>query len=74
MHNTLSYRPTGVPIRSSISSLSPPQGQSPVSYFLTDLIGSRHLRGRNEIRERTGGAISSSYCLVAGRRAASHAS
>jgi hypothetical protein len=65
MHNPLSYPPTGAPIRNSGPALSPPQGHSQVSYFLIDLIGSDGLRGRSEIQERTGGAISPSYlpCL-----------
>ncbi len=74
MRNSLSYPPTGAPIINSGPALSPPQGHSPVSYFLIDLIGSRWLRSRSGIQERTGGAMSPSYCLVSGGRTASHAS
>ncbi len=74
MRNSLSYPPADAPIRNCGLAVSRPQGHSPVSYFLIDLIGSRWLRGRSEIQERTGGAISPSSCLVFSGRAASHAS
>ncbi len=74
MRNSLSYPPADAPIRNCGLAVSPPQGHSPVSYFLIDLIGSRRLRGQSGTRERTGGAISPSYRLVSGGRAPSHAS
>ncbi len=74
MRNSLSYPPADAPIRNCGLAVSRPQGHSPVSYFLIDLIGSRWLRGRNGIQVKPGGAISPSYCLVSVGRTASHAS
>jgi hypothetical protein len=74
MHNLLSYPPPGAPIRNGGPALPPSKGHNSVSYFLIDLIGSCHLRGRSKIQGGTGGTISPSSWPGAEGRTASHAS